>query len=161
MEKKNFRSAFRGFNREDVVHYIEFLNQQHAAQIAQLNSQLQAAKENACSAELLQQLEQINGRCAELESALSKQDTTADELEAYRRAERAERVAQEKADIIYAKANAVLADASVKAQTASADLAQAAEQFSAQLATYQASIQAAKAALEEAATALYAIRPEE
>ena len=37
---QNFRSAFNGFNREDVVHYIEFLNSKHAAELNQLNSEL-------------------------------------------------------------------------------------------------------------------------
>ena len=36
----NFRSAFNGFNREDVVHYIEFLNSKHTAELNQLNSEL-------------------------------------------------------------------------------------------------------------------------
>lgn len=36
----NFRSAFNGFNREDVVHYIEFLNSKHSAELSQLNSEL-------------------------------------------------------------------------------------------------------------------------
>ena len=40
---QNFRSALGGFNREDVVSYIEYLNTQHKAQIAQLNTQLQNA----------------------------------------------------------------------------------------------------------------------
>ncbi len=165
MEKKTFRSAFRGFNREDVVHYIEMLNHQHAAQINQLNTQLQAAKETAGNAELLKQLEEINARCAELEAALSKEDRSAgmaaEELEAYRRAERAERVAQEKADQIYAQATAVLADATVKAEGASNGLDHAAETIAQQLAAYQASIQAARETLQEAVSALYAIRPEE
>ena len=165
MKKKTFRSAFRGFNRQDVVQYIEMLNQQHATQINQLNSQLQAAKENAGNQDLLRQLEEINARCAELEAALSKgnqsADMAAEELEAYRRAERAERVAQEKADQIYAKATAVLADATVKAESASTGLAESAQQITQQISAYQESIQAAKSALEEAVTALYAIRPEE
>ena len=36
----NFRSAFNGFNREDVVHYIEYLNSKHTAELNQLNSEL-------------------------------------------------------------------------------------------------------------------------
>ena len=36
----NFRSALNGFNREDVVHYIEFLNSKHSAEVTQLNSEL-------------------------------------------------------------------------------------------------------------------------
>lgn len=45
-----FRSAFHGFNREDVVHFLEKLNADHAAQMGQLKddakrleAQLQAA----------------------------------------------------------------------------------------------------------------------
>ena len=33
----NFRSAFNGFNREDVVHYIEYANSNHNNQLNQLN----------------------------------------------------------------------------------------------------------------------------
>ena len=44
MAAQNFRSAFYGFNREDVVRYIEFLNNQHKNQLDQLHNQLQAAK---------------------------------------------------------------------------------------------------------------------
>ena len=38
---KSFRSAFNGFNREDVVHYIEYMNNKHNATINQLNNELQ------------------------------------------------------------------------------------------------------------------------
>ena len=41
---QNFRSALNGFNRQDVVHYIEYLNNQHNAQLEQLNTQLQNAQ---------------------------------------------------------------------------------------------------------------------
>ena len=36
----NFRSAFNGFRREDVVHYIEYLNAKHTAEVNQLNSEI-------------------------------------------------------------------------------------------------------------------------
>ena len=32
---QNFRSAFNGFNREDVVHYLEYLNTKHTNQVNQ------------------------------------------------------------------------------------------------------------------------------
>ena len=35
---QSFRSAFNGFNREDVVHYLEYLNAKHASQLDQLNN---------------------------------------------------------------------------------------------------------------------------
>jgi hypothetical protein len=43
MSVKHFRSALNGFNRQDVVQYIEYLNNQHNAKVEQLNNQLQAA----------------------------------------------------------------------------------------------------------------------
>ena len=48
---QNFRSALNGFNREDVVRYIEFINNQHNAQVAQLNTQLQNAQEALAKAQ--------------------------------------------------------------------------------------------------------------
>ena len=46
-EPLNFRPAFNGFNREDVVHYIEFLKSNYNNQIRQLQADLAAAqKEN-------------------------------------------------------------------------------------------------------------------
>ncbi len=43
-ELQNFRSAFNGFNREDVVNYIAYLNNQHNTKINQLQNQLHAAQ---------------------------------------------------------------------------------------------------------------------
>lgn len=43
----NFRSSFNGFNREDVVHYIEYTNSKHIILVNQLKADLAAAlKEN-------------------------------------------------------------------------------------------------------------------
>ena len=163
---QNFRSALGGFNREDVVRYIEYLNHQHNSQIEQLNTQLQTAREALAQAkgapaddsELRAQLEQAQARCAELEAQLAGQSTPAapagDELEAYRRAERAERLARERAAQIYAQANAVLADATLKVEAASDGLNAVAQQLAQQL-------QQSQQALHEAAAAMYAIRPEE
>ena len=53
---QRFRSALNGFNREDVVNYIEYLNNQHNAKLEQLNNQLQQAKENV-SADLVMELQ--------------------------------------------------------------------------------------------------------
>lgn len=91
---QNFRSAFRGFNRDDVVHYLEYLNNKHKTEMNQLlserdslRSDLEAASHQpqatvttdeglaAKCAELTQQLEQLRSinaqleaRCAELEN---------------------------------------------------------------------------------------------
>lgn len=157
-DTKRFRSAFHGFNREDVVRYIEFLNNQHTAQIAQLNSQLQAAR-SASPAEIAQlqaQLDAAEQRCADLEQKLADAGiyTTDSELEAYRRAERAERMARDRAAQIYSQANAVLADATIKVESVSDGINTLTQQFQEQMLL-------GKNQLQEAVAALYAIRPEE
>ena len=43
-EQQNFRIAFNGFHREDVVRYIEELNARHAAEVNQLTSDLKYAQ---------------------------------------------------------------------------------------------------------------------
>ena len=165
---QNFRSALGGFNREDVVRYIEYLNNQHNSQIEQLNTQLQTAQEALALAkaapkadsDLQAQLEAAQARCAELEAQLAGNGEAAapvqagDELEAYRRAERAERLARERAAQLYAQANAVLADATLKVEAASDSMNTVAAQLSQQL-------QASQQVLQEAVAAMYAIRPEE
>lgn len=161
----HFRSAFNGFNREDVVHYIEYLNNQHNTKLEQLNAQLQAAQAQPKDSDLLTRLEAAEARCAQLEAQLAqepKQVTSAEEeLEAYRRAERTERIARERAQQIYTQANAVLADVTVKAETACNQISAIAEQVNAQLQQYQQSIGDTKDAFQEAVATLYAIRPEE
>ena len=162
---KNFRAALGGFNRQDVVSYIEYLNTQHNAQIAQLNTQLQNAQEALAKAqsvpandELLAQLEAAQARCAELEALLAGEGNapvlSGSELEAYRRAERVERIAKERASQIYNKANAVLADATTKIASASDGMKAVAAQVTEQL-------QTAEQQLQDAVAAMYAIRPEE
>ena len=36
---QSFRSALNGFNREDVVHYLEYLNTKHSNQVNQLTAE--------------------------------------------------------------------------------------------------------------------------
>ena len=171
---QQFRSAFNGFNREDVVHYIEYMNNQHNAQIQQLNAQLQSAQAKAAEpsreAELQAALDEALARCAQLEEQLAAakpaapvamNSCTAEELEAYRRAERFERSAKERSQQIYDQANAVLADVTVKTEAASRQVSDLAEQVNAQIREYQQNIGAAKEAFREAVDALYALRPEE
>ena len=144
---QHFRSAFRGFNRQDVVNYIEFMNQKHNSQIEQLNTQLQNAREE------LRQLK-ATPSAAHTQTAVPESTPSDSELEIYRRAERAERRAQERAAQIYAQANAVLADATTKVETASDELSELIAQVSAKL-------QVSKEDLKKAVDAMYAIRPEE
>lgn len=161
MAAQNFRSAFYGFNREDVVRYIEYLNNQHKNQLDQLNNQLQAAKAAPANTELQAQLAAAQEKCAQLEAQLSNVTTTEQELEAYRRAERAERIAQERAQQIRTQANAVLADATIKAEAASQQIAQLADQANQQLLAYQTAVTDTQNLFRDVVASLAAIKPEE
>ncbi len=187
----NFRTAFNGFHRKDVVDYIEYmnnkhnaekeqlnnrhiaeleqLNAQHAAQLEKLNAQLEAASNAPSEDGLQEKLEAAELRILELEEELAKQtpaapaevkSCTEEELEAYRRAERAERQANERAKQIYDQANAVLAEATLKAEDAAVHIGTIADQVSEQLKDYQQSIQGTKEAFQEAVATLCAIRPD-
>lgn len=173
---QRFRSALNGFNREDVVNYIEYLNNQHRIKMDQLNNQLSELQSRPVedTIALHEQLEAALARCAQLEEQLTEakeapaiqpvnpvSSTEADELEAYRRAERTERLAQERAQQIYAQANAALADASLKAESAAEHIGSVADQAAEQLKECQDTILAAKSSFQDAVAALYAIRPED
>lgn len=132
-------------------------------------------------------LRAAEARCAELEQQLQEaQNATAaqvnhtqQELEAYRRAERAERLAQERAALVekiasenaertrklatdHAEAvctqvNAVLAEASLNVDSAAADVAALAESVAAQLTQLQAAIAQSKVTLRAASDKMYAV----
>lgn len=161
MAIKHFRSAFNGFNRQDVVQYIEFLNNQHNAKVEQLNNQLRNAQFPADS-ELQAKLDAALERVAQLEAQLAQANTgsSEQELEAYRRAERAERVAQERAQQICTQANAILADTTAKAEAAATRIAELANQANAQLQAYQQAVSGTQAVFQEAVDALGALKPE-
>lgn len=214
--QQNFRSAFNGFNREDVVRYIDYLNAKHAAEIQQLNTELdflrskqdvspapaeapavpadsetedpvierQAARirelfdqnkalEQALS-DLKTEKEQLSSQLeealqsgsqieAELEQAKQQQNSyksrMEEELEAYRRAERTERLARERAEQLYRQANGALADATVKVDDTANQIGQLSDRVMAQLAELQTAVTGSKQALRDAAATMYTIRP--
>lgn len=199
-ENLNFRSAFNGFHREDVVHYIEYLNTKHAAEVNQLNTQLeQLRSQNTVPAdvsELQDQLsaaqeinDRLQARIAELEARCSEAGTAAEEaaadhsleercqelerqlkeaqaaaqfpftqeLEAYRRAERAEREAKERAELVYRQANGALADATVKVDEAFSQIGDLTDRVSQQLSQLQQAVTVSRQALAEASASLYSV----
>ena len=196
---QNFRSAFNGFNREDVVHYLEYINTKHNNQIGQLtaeNQELRAAlqqKPQEDQTELVQslqdqcadltaRLEEEKARCAQLSAqvealqarcdALAEQAPAAapdaseiksalatEELEAYRRAERIEREARERAELVYFQANGVLKEASAKVDGISADITDMADQVMLQLTQLQIAVSSSKQALQDASSIMGSIRP--
>ena len=189
---QSFRSAFNGFNREDVVHYLEYLNTKHNNQINQLTAEneslrqqvdalpdaesqrlLVASLEEKC-AELTRQLDTAQTRCAELEQQLEQaaakeqpaeapapalSPSASDELEAYRRAERIEREARERAELVYFQATSVLTEASAKVDGISADITEMADKVMSQLTQLQVAVSSSKQALQDASSIMGAIRP--
>ena len=163
MSIQRFRTSFRGFNREDVVNYIEYMNNQHKSQVEQLNNQLKAARDEIADGDMKARLEAAEARCAQLEAELA-QYTNAEEnaeLEVYRRAERVERQANERAQQVYDQANAMVAEASVKMGEAAAQIQETSGQLEQYLQAYLDSVTDAKSILSDAQQALGAVKIED
>ena len=260
--QQNFRTALNGFNREDVVHYIEQVNAKHHAESNRLHSDLQYLKEQLARYELAdegnlsqlfagmeqqiadleeklanaqaddglklenaeqarqidtleqrldrnqtshraevalleekisQQNEEIcslrcllaeaqeaaqqaqlsqartkeenEGLQALLDTALSRQSHVQSqqeaELSAYRRAERVERQARERAVQISHRANGILADATAKMDEAAVFFTDAAELVMQQIQCLQNAVSDSKLILKDASACLYTINPDE
>lgn len=233
-EHQNFRTALAGFNREDVVRYIEYLNTTHAAEIAQLNSELEylrsremsAAEANSTAeeaveaedrelrdmliagidndkseeraeveileAELEEKTAEVELLKAEAESKTAEIETLKAELQAkdeevsalkalnqdlqnqqaanadlaekelavYRRAERVERKAKERADLVYYRVNGTLSEATGKVEDAAKLIGEMTERVTAQLNELQTAVTGSKAALQDAADTMVALRPD-
>ena len=202
---QKFRSAINGFNREDVVSYIEYINARHETELHQLQDELENArkeiaelksksirvpainlvataqmgeltekcdrleKSNAALTEQLaksvQETEQLREQLAQMtgerDEALANrtvvQSRTDEELEAYRRAERTERLAQARASRMYDLANGTLADTAVQLDTAAAALGQLAEAAMERVQELQNAVTDSKQVLADAAASLSAI----
>lgn len=186
----NFRSALNGFNRQDVARYLEYLNTQHNAQLNQLQTDLdnlrrKAEPEGEDPRE--KRLRELENKCMELETQLAAMQAQRDEalrqrdevqreavvqvsgarldtnqeLEAYRRAERTERVAKERANLIYAQTGAVLNQASVRVEGAIRQVTGISQQVSTQLDTLQAAISSSRLALQDAADTISRLKPKQ
>lgn len=146
------------------------------AQAADLRQQVSAAAAAPDPQELIRlqdriaqlnlENEELRNRSAQLQGQLDEKAaapsySAEDELEAYRRAERAERVANQRADQIYQRVNLMLSNATTRVDGVSGQLTGAADRFNAQLAELQAAVTAAKLALGDAVDTMYALRPEE
>ncbi len=175
-----FRTALNGFHREDVVHHLEYLQNRHAAQVAQLKQELAEARQAAAQGEQLRDmLDDLRRQYAQLESerdaALARAEVlerekrdahpTASvgdaELETYRRAERAERQAQQRADQLLAQAHALLADAGIRAEENAAQIGLAAERAAAELTALQQAVQESRGVMQDVAAAMRTMRPQD
>lgn len=179
MEQPNqFRSSFNGFNREDVVRYMEFINNKHSAQVAQLTNELEylRGKQDTLDSTRVSELEKqlsaakaenevLKHRIAALErsleeanAALSQPNTSAapaatpseSELEAYRRAERVERVAKERARQVGQQAAAALSRIQGQMEQVSDAISETAGEMALQLTQLQEAVANSRQALESA-----------
>lgn len=175
---QKFRSAFNGFNREDVVSYLEYLNSRHTAQVNQLTAEadhLRAKLENAQPADdqaeiiaaLEQERDELRAQLAELQEryeALQQSQsapaafTPCEELEIYRRAERTERMARERADLIYRQTNGILTEVTVRVNDMAGQVVPVADQILSQLSELQNTVSTTKQSLQDAAVILGTLR---
>lgn len=191
----NFRSSLHGFNRQDVANYLEYLNNRHAAQVNQLNTDLEALRRQAEAPAEDPQRTALEARCRELEQQLSIARQERDEalaqreaaeqkleaarqdreeallrscgekleanreLEAYRRAERTERMARERAEQVYSETGTVLTQASNRIEAALRQMAGISQQVTGQLDTLQTAIASSRLALQDAAQTIDKLKP--
>ena len=191
----NFRSSLHGFNRQDVASYLEYLNNRHAAQVNQLNTDLEALRRQAEAPAEDPQRTALEARCRELEQQLEAVRKERDEalaqreaaeqklasarqdreeallrscgekleanreLEAYRRAERTERMARERAEQVYSETGAVLTQASSRIETALRQMTGISQQVTGQLDTLQTAIASSRLALQDAAQTIDKLKP--
>ena len=198
---QNFRTSFNGFNREDVVRYLEYLNARHSSQVDQLTGEIDylrlqleqyqndasaAAETEALQAQcasLQAQLEEslsirraLEARCngleRELEEAIAAKKQAEEahtatcchveqELEAYRRAERMERKARERAEQVYSRTNGILADATAQVDGVADQIGSLADTVLQQLEQLKEVVGTSKDALRAASDSLYTLRPED
>ena len=179
MEQPNqFRSSFNGFNREDVVRYMEFINNKHSAQVAQLTNELEylRGKQDTLDSNRVSELEkQLNAaqaenevlkhRIAALERSLEEANAalsqpvpaaapvtpSESELEAYRRAERVERVAKERARQLGQQTASALTQIHQQMDQVSASLSETAGEMARQLNQLQEAVALSRRTLEDAA----------
>ena len=186
---QNFRNALNGFNKDDVVRYLEYINAKHNNQILQLTAEVdelraqlnQSPMPDADQQALLDALQKENDSLSErlLESekarsalveelAQSKNapvpvseapSVVSDELEAYRRAERTEREAKKRAELVYFQANSVLSETTTKVDVIAEDINGMVDKVANQLAQLQMLVGDSKQALQDAAALLSTIRP--
>lgn len=167
---QNFRSALNGFNREDVVQYIEYMNHKHATQVNQLTTEIQtlsaALAECKQRPDLSAELAEAQTKCAALEAEIAALRAQADarpqadsELDAYRRAERAERIANDRVIQLCHQANGAIADATVRIDETAIRVCEISDKLSSQLGEMQAVLANGKNALKDAAATMFAVRP--
>ena len=168
----NFRRALGGFNREDVVQYIEYMNSKNTFAVNQLKSENQKLLEEleqlranpVRDTELEEQLCEKDEEIAQLKQALADAEQKAsnrmvtEELEAYRRAERVERAAQERTQQIYRQVTGTLAETATQVDEAADHFKRLSQELSGHMAQMQDMVDRSRNALLSASATMYSIR---
>ena len=182
---QQFRSAFHGFNREDVVRFIEEMTARHYGEVSRLqddlrrvHAELDARQESnlltenetlkgekagleAKNAELQAQVEALEARLTDPEPPDGSTDWTSEELAAYRRAESVERQARERAAHICRQADSLVAGLAARMDSSHQNMTDAAEALGKALDGLQAALDLAQATLHDGAEALRQLHPDE
>ena len=180
---QNFRSAFNGFNRQDVVHYLEYINTKHQNQVNELTAEAddlrrqleelqtqttQVAELEAQLAAVTEERDALHAQVEQMQAAEAAQEPqpeaddsnpAAGELDSYRRAQQVERSARERAELVYHQANGVLNEAIAKVDTATAEITAKTDEAMSQLTQLQMAVSTSKQALQDAASLMNTIRP--
>ena len=164
---QNFRTAFHGFNREDVVRFLETATARHTAEVnqlqddvARLEKELAALREQQTPEVSREELEALRGentrlkaQIEELEAQLTEPEAPVgdqtnwkdEELAAYRRAE---------------TVNGLIADLAARMEGSKAEMTTAAEALGQALDQLQSALDGGQDVLTEGAATLRALEPE-
>lgn len=180
---QNFRTAFHGFNREDVVRFLETATARHTAEVNQLRDEiarlegdlslLRMRSGDGASQEELEALQAENARLKaqveELETQLTEPAATPirdetnwkdEELAAYRRAETVERQARNRAAQMYHRVNGLIADLAARMDGSKAEMTAAAEALGQALDQLQLALDGGQSILTEGVATLRALELE-
>ena len=180
---QNFRTAFHGFNREDVVRFLETASARHTAEVNQLRDEiarlegdlslLRMRSGDGASQEELEALQAENARLKaqveELETQLTEPAATPirdetnwkdEELAAYRRAETVERQARNRAAQMYHRVNGLIADLAARMDGSKAEMTAAAEALGQALDQLQLALDGGQSILTEGTATLRALELE-
>ena len=180
---QNFRTAFHGFNREDVVRFLETATARHTAEVNQLRDEiarlegdlslLRTRSGDGASQEVLEALQAENARLKaqveELETQLTEPAATPirdetnwkdEELAAYRRAETVERQARNRAAQMYHRVNGLIADLAARMDGSKAEMTAAAEALGQALDQLQLALDGGQSILTEGTATLRALELE-
>jgi len=149
--------------RSAAVGELEALEARFASVQEQLEESIsiRRALEARCSG-LEKELEEAIAAKIQAEEAHSAiRCNVAQELEAYRRAERMERLARERAQQVYHLTNGILADATAQVDGVADEIGTLADTVMQQLEQLKAVVGHSKTALQSASESLYSLRPEE